>query len=135
MSKEITDIEITKLTSLIELAQILSQQSDYEEVLRLVVEKASSLVNSDAALIMMINPRTRNTIKTIFAEKYIGDEQNHFVHTNISGWVILNNSSLLSADIKSDNRFRKKLFDKSKAKSVICVPFRVENIIIGHYYF
>ena len=121
----------TKLESLVELAQILGQQSDYEEVLRLVVEKASSLVNSDAALIMMINPKTRGTIKTIFAEKNRDDEQNHFVHTNISGWVILNNSSLLSPDIKSDNRFRKKLFDKAIAKSVICVPFRIENIIIG----
>jgi Nif-specific regulatory protein len=129
--KNFNTVYTTKLESLIELAQILGQQSDFEEVLRLVVEKASSLVNSDAALIMMINPNTRNTIKTIYAERNVDDEQNHFVHTNICGWVILNNSSLISPDIKSDNRFRKKLFDKSNAKSVICVPFRIENIIIG----
>jgi len=125
------DNNLTKLESLIELAQILGQQSDYEEVLRLIVEKASKLVNSDSALIMMINPKTRNTVKTIYSESSLGDEQNHFVHTNICGWVILNNSSLLSADIKSDNRFRKKLFEKIIAKSALCVPFRVENIIIG----
>lgn len=123
--------DLTKLESLIELAQILGCQSDYEEVLRLIVEKASKLVNSDSALVMMINPKTRSTIKTIFSESSSGDEQNHFVHTNICGWVILNNSSLLSSDIKSDNRFRKKLFEKIDAKSAICVPFRVENIIIG----
>ena len=121
----------TKLESLVELAQVLCQQNDFEEVLRLVVEKASGLVNSDAALIMMINPKTRNTIKTICAERNTDDEQNNFVHTNISGWVILNNKSLLSPDIKSDNRFRKKLFEKVKAKSALCMPFRVENIIIG----
>lgn len=131
MSQLGNDIYLTRLESLIELAQILGQQSDYEEVLRLVVEKASSLVNSDAALIMMINPKTRNTIKTIYAAKNTDDEQNHFVHTNISGWVILNNCSLLSPDIKSDNRFRKKLFDKAQAKSAICIPFKVENVIIG----
>ena len=34
-------------------------------------------------------------------------------------------------DIKSDSRFQKKPFDKVKAKSAICVPFRVESIIIG----
>lgn len=120
----------TKLESLIELAQILGQQNDYEEVLRLVVEKASNIINPDAALIMMINPKTRNTVKTIYAKRNT-DEQNNFIHTNISGWVILNNTSLLSQDIKSDLRFRKKLFDKVKVKSTICVPFRVENIIIG----
>jgi len=131
MSQAGNDIYFTKLESLIELAQILGQQSDYEEVLRLVVEKACHLVNSDVALIMMINPKTRDTVKTICAEKNTDDEQNQFLHANISGWVILNNSPLLSPDIKSDGRFRKRLFDKAQAKSAICIPFRVENTIIG----
>lgn len=121
----------TKLESLVEFAQVLGQQNDYEEVLRLVIEKASTLVNSDSSLIMMINPKTRNTIKTIYAERSVEDVHNNFVHTNISGWVILNNVSLFSADIKIDSRFRKRLFDQVKAKSAVCVPFRVENIIIG----
>ena len=124
-------IYTTKLESLIDLAQLLGKQNDYEEVLRLVAEKASYLVNSDASLIMMTNPKTRNTIKTIYAERNVGDVQNNLVHTNICGWVTLNNNSLLSADIKSDLRFQSKRFDKVKAKSAICVPFKVENIIIG----
>ena len=55
-----------KLESLIDLASILAQQSDYEEVLRLVAQNASNLMNSDDALVMMINPQTRQTIKTLF---------------------------------------------------------------------
>ena len=131
MTEITTDISLTKLESLIELAQILGQQNDYEEVLRLVVEKASSLVNSDVSLIMMINPKTRNTIKTIYAEKIVYDEQNHFVHTNISGWVVLNNKPLFSENVKSDIRFRKNLFIKIPVKSAICVPFRIKSVIIG----
>jgi len=77
------NIFITKLESLIELAQILSRQNDYEEVLRLVVEKASCLVKSNVVLIMMINPKTRNTIKTIYAEKTVDNEQNHFVQIHL----------------------------------------------------
>lgn len=131
MTATISDIMCTKLESLIELVQILGQQSDYEEVLRLVADKASSLVNSDISLIMMINPKTRNTIKTIYAEKTVYNEQNHFVHTNISGWVVLNNKSLFSEDVKSDIRFRKNLFIKIPVRSVICVPFRIKSVIIG----
>jgi transcriptional regulator with GAF, ATPase, and Fis domain len=131
MDDDNNKIYTTKLESLIDFAQVLGQQNDYEEVLRLVTEKASNLVKSDASLIMMINPKTRNTIKTIYEEKNAGDVQNNVVHINLSGWVILNNSSLLSPDIKSDLRFRNKIFDKVKAKSAICVPFRVEKIIIG----
>jgi Nif-specific regulatory protein len=124
-------IYTSKLESLIDLAQLLAQQNDYEEVLRLVAEKTSNLVNSDASLIMMINPKTRNTIKTIYDERNVGDVEDNVVHTIISGWVILNNISLFSTDIKSDSRFSKKLLDRVKAKSAICVPFRVEKIIIG----
>ena len=131
MDDDNNKIYTTKLESLIDVAQILGQQNDYEEVLRLVTEKASNLVNSDASLIMMINPKTRNTIKTIYEERNVGDVQNNVVHINLSGWVILNNTSLLSPDIKSDLRFRNKIFDKVKVKSAICVPFRVEKIIIG----
>ena len=121
----------TKLESLLDLAQILGQQNDYEEALRLVAQKASSLVNSDTSLVMMINPKTHNTIKTLYEERKINDTENNVVHTNISGWVILNNSSFLSPDIKDDSRFRKKIFEKVKVKSAICVPFKAENIIIG----
>lgn len=125
------ETNLTKLESLVDLAQILGRQSDYDEVLRLVVEKASSLVHSDSAFIMMINPRTRTTIKTIYAEKNVDDESTRFVHTNFSGWVIVHGTSLLSPDIKCDTRFRRKLFEKVEAKSAICVPFKVGNTIIG----
>jgi transcriptional regulator with GAF, ATPase, and Fis domain len=131
MDDDNNKIYTTKLESLIDVAQVLGQQNDYEEVLRLVTEKASNLVKSDASLIMMINPKTRNTIKTIYDERNVGDVQNNVVHISLSGWVILNNTSLLSPDIKSDLRFRNKIFDKVKAKSAVCVPFRVEKITIG----
>lgn len=125
------NIDSDNLAALIELAEMLCRQGGYEEVLRLAVEKASSLVNADSALIMMINPKTRDTIKTIYAEKKLPDEQNHFLHTNICGWVLINNTSLLSQGIKSDARFRKNIFEKTCAGSVLCVPLRIENTIIG----
>jgi transcriptional regulator with GAF, ATPase, and Fis domain len=86
MDQTVADNRSTKLESLVDLAHILGRQNDYEEVLRLVVEKASSLVDSDAALVMLLNPRTRDTLRTVFAQKNADDEQSHFVHANISGW-------------------------------------------------
>lgn len=131
MNNFIFNTNLEKFQSIVELAQILGHQDDYEEVLRLVVEKASLLVHSDSTLVMMINPKTRDTVKTIFAQRSKEDEGNHFIHVNISGWVVINNSSFISTDIKSDIRFRKNILDKTNAKSAVCVPFRVENIIIG----
>jgi len=131
MNEATKDVQLTKLESVIDLARLLGQQSDYEEVLRLVLDKASLLVRSDSARIMMINPQTRHTVRTLYAETDADCEQNHFVHTNIAGWAVLHNSSFLSPDIKTDSRFRKKLFHNVHVRSAICVPFRVEDFIIG----
>lgn len=121
-----------RLNTLIDLACLLGQQSDYQEVLRIVTHQSAMLSGSETSLIMMINPQTHETVKTVFS---IGEDklirQYRFLHTNISGWVIKNNESLLSRNIKKDDRFRKNLFKNVPIKSVMCVPLRTEGIIIG----
>jgi transcriptional regulator with GAF, ATPase, and Fis domain len=117
---------------LIDLASLLGQQSDYQEVLRLVTQKVASMVKCDLALIMMLNPQTRETLKTVHAVgREIEDKKFRFVHTNISGWVFGNNQSFITQDLKKDERFRKNLFKDIPIQSAACVPLRTEGIIIG----
>jgi Nif-specific regulatory protein len=124
--------QILKNESIIELASLLTSQTDFHEVLRLVTNKAADLLNADTALIMMINPKTRETIKTIYKEGNEPDNRTYqFFHTYLSGWVIENNSGILSENIKEDQRFNKKVTENMALKSVMCVPFRIERIIIG----
>lgn len=124
--------KVEKLESLINLASVLAQQSDYEQVLRLVVQKASSLMNADDALIMMINPQTRQTIKTLYKTGIENkNRQYQLVHLNISGWVIQHNQSLLTENIHKDTRFRRNLFKNVPVKSVVCTPLKAEGVIIG----
>jgi transcriptional regulator with GAF, ATPase, and Fis domain len=121
-----------KLESLIELASILAKQNDFDEVLRLITQKISSLLNAETVLIMMINPRTRETIKTLYKE---GEENldgpYKFIHTYLSGWVIDKNCGFVSQNIKDDSRFNKDLFRDINIKSVMCVPFSVDGLVIG----
>ena len=121
-----------KLESLLELASILSKQNDFDEVLRLITQKVSRLLNAENTLIMMINPRTRETIKTLYKEvEGSNQRQYQFLHTYFSGWVIDKNCGFISGNIKEDPRFNKDLFKEIDIKSVMCVPFSVEGIIIG----
>jgi transcriptional regulator with GAF, ATPase, and Fis domain len=121
-----------KLESLIELASILAKQNDFDEVLRLITQKTSSLLNAETVLIMMINPRTRETIKTLYKE---GEENldgpYKYIHTYLSGWVIDKNCGFVSQNIKDDSRFNKDLFRDINIKSVMCVPFSVDGLVIG----
>jgi transcriptional regulator with GAF, ATPase, and Fis domain len=121
-----------KYDILIDLAQNLSIQDDFEEILRLVTRTVTELLQAEKTLIMMINPRTGETIKTIISQgDEQGDRKSHTLHTSISGWVIKNELSLISKDIKSDSRFRPDVFKDIEVKSVMCVHLRNENVVFG----
>jgi len=121
-----------KLERLIELASILGRQNDYQEILRLVSQKASSLLDSQNAILMMINPTTRQTVKTIFKEAGEGNQPDlNGLQTHVSGWIIKNKQSFKSEDIKTDNRFSKNLFKDIAIESVLGVPLHTENILFG----
>ena len=55
----------THKDQLFELAKTLSHQTDFQEILSLVANKSSQFLKADQALILMVNPDTRETIKTV----------------------------------------------------------------------
>jgi transcriptional regulator with GAF, ATPase, and Fis domain len=124
--------EIQRFEPLLELAAILSRQTDFDEVLRVITQKAAFLLEAEAAVIMMINPQTRQTIKTIFKEGEREDELKYQpVHKHVSGWVIKNGKPFMSADLKNDARFTKNYFENVPIQAVLAAPLVVEGVIIG----
>jgi transcriptional regulator with PAS, ATPase and Fis domain len=115
-----------------ELAKILGQQTDFKEVVRLVANKATQLLKADLALILMLNPDTRKTVKTIFKDgKTIEQKEYRDIHIHVGGWIIDNRKPFFCVDIHNEKRFAKGLFDKIPAKGVAGVPLVIEGIIIG----
>ncbi len=122
----------TQVDLLFEFASLLNNQNDFDEMLRLVTQKAIDFLEADVALIMMLNPITHQTIKTVIKEEKNKElKQLHFVHTNISGWVIKNQEIFISDDVKSDNRFKKELFEELFPISALCIPIKAGGNIIG----
>lgn len=125
-------MEPEKLEHLLELAAILSQQTDFQEILRVTAQKAASLLNAETATIMMINPQTRNTVRTVMREGREDDPQQfHAVQTHVSGWIIKHQRPFASADLKTDPSFARNLFANIPIKTALGVPLRVEGLIIG----
>ncbi len=118
---------------LFELAAILGQQNDFEEILRLVSSKTCFLFDAEAVSIMMINPRTQNTVKTIVKEgSQTAQKRYRLVHANVTGWVSKKKESFLSPDVKKDSRFRKDVFGDDAVQSVMCVPLHSEGLTAGY---
>lgn len=120
------------IEDLLEFARILGQQTDFNEVLRFVAHKSAQFLKSDLALVLMLNPDTRETVKTIIKDgKNIEQKEYRDIHIHVGGWIINNNKSFLSQNIQKDERFVKGLFDNVPLKSVAGVPLVIEGIIIG----
>jgi transcriptional regulator with GAF, ATPase, and Fis domain len=124
---------ISNLETLFELASLLREQSDFQEILRLVTTKISTMLNADFVSIVMIHPRTQETIKTIIREEKKDNHKNyHLVQTNVIGWTRMNDQFFLSQDISSDSRFRTGLFSNTSISSVMCIPLVSEGSSIGY---
>ncbi len=92
MSQQISSKDI-----LFDFAEILTQQTDFHEVLRLVAHQSAQFLRADLALVLMVNPDTRETIKTVVKEgKYTNPDEYSEVHINIGGWIIHHQKSFLS---------------------------------------
>ena len=125
--------EYKKIEYISDLAIILGQQNDFQEILRVVSSKAATLFNAKIVSILMINPGTQNTIKTIIKEvKETGEINYELVQINVIGWVAKNKQSLLTNEIKTDERFRKNMFKDTKIRSVMCVPLKSSGSDVGY---
>jgi Nif-specific regulatory protein len=128
------DPEVQKLERLVELAAVLGEQNDYQEILRVVTQQAAGLLKAEVAIIMMVNPKTRQTVKTIFKEELVDSpRQYHAEQTHVSGWIMKNMQPFVSAELKTDPRFTKKFFENSLVTSVMGVPLRAEGILLGTF--
>ncbi|RMF59259.1 MAG: sigma-54-dependent Fis family transcriptional regulator [Calditrichaeota bacterium] len=121
-----------RLERLLEFAEILSQQNSFAEILRVTAQKTASLLQAELSLILMLNPRTQQTVKTMFRE---GGEISHpryrSVQNQLSGWLMKHRQPLLVADLKHDPRFTNVILGELAIKSVVGVPLLVEGVVIG----
>ena len=117
---------------LIELIALLNTITDFDETLRITLRKISEFVDTEAVSVLMLNPQTQDTIKTLLnEEKFNITGKYHYLNSAIAGWVIKNNNSFMSNDLKNDDRFKENLFNKSPFNKCICVPIISAGNIIG----
>lgn len=124
--------EQLKITHLIDLAGVLGKQTNFQEILRLVTQQVSDWFDADITLIMMLNPLTGQTVKTIYKEEQSsGHSRYKSINNQICGWLIKYRQPLYTADIKKDDRFRNSDWKNITIKSVLGVPMYAENNLIG----
>ena len=125
--------ESRKSESLFELAKILGQQNDFPEIVRLISSTATALFNAEVASIMMINPSTQETLKTIFkGGKEIAAAPYQYVQNVVVGWAMKHGRAFLSTNLQTDARFDTEAFAGEAVRAAMCVPFVSQSRAIGY---
>jgi Nif-specific regulatory protein len=125
--------QTTIVDNLLDLVEILSHQNEYHEILRIVAQKANGLVNAETTQIIMVNPQSLETQKTVFSgnTNLTLQERFHIINISVSGWIFQYKSGILITDIKNDKRFNNSVLDDSIVKSVIGAPIIYGDVLIG----
>ncbi len=127
-----TETQIQQLQSISDLAKILTTQNNFQEILRIVADTATQIFKAETASILMVNPKTKDTVKTIIREgRVIDDEQYRMLQINVSGWVMNHQAPFFSENIQEDDRFTKDRFKEVSVRSVAAIPLTVEGRLIG----
>lgn len=120
------------LSSLLDFALVLNHQTDFDEVLRLVAHKTTDLLHAESTFILMINPRTQETVKTVIRQgKKVGSHILDSAQQQITGWMMHEQPAFISPDIKQDDRLAKMDTLDEPVRSAVAVLLTAENVIIG----
>lgn len=129
------EIKIEELNTLINVAKMLNSTLNLKTLLDLAMRLTTQVMKAEASSLMLVDEKT-NELVFEFAYGEKKEEVKSIRLTmgeGIAGWVAKEGNSLLVPDVTKDVRFNKTVDDKTgfKTKSIICVPLKVKEKIIG----
>ena len=140
-SKKIQELEneikrlktsVEELRLLNEIAVSASKETDVDRMLNVIVKKSIKALDAEQSLILLVTKNQKDPFKTIIRQDDRSSlKRSYHVGENITGWVLLNKTSLIIENLSTDKRFQPTEEEKRDIHSVLCVPIWFEGNIIG----
>lgn len=126
---------VKALSGLIEVGIIISAAVHLDEVLRLVMEKAQSVMQAEASSIFLINEE-KNIFECPVALGTASDKLKTIeipIGVGIAGWVASHGEAQLIPDAYKDRRFNPEVDLKTGfvTRSILAAPLKVRDKLIG----
>jgi len=118
-----------------EISQWVSSVLDPDQVLELIIDTATRMMQARASSLLLLDPRTRKLyFKVVTGERK--EEVRKYeldVGQGIAGVVAEKGEPLLIQDVRKDPRWFKQISDSIgfQTRSIACVPMKAGNEIIG----
>lgn len=122
-----------ELVAVKEVGQAISSIFDLDLVLELVLNLCMAELKAEVGSVMLVDEKTRQ-LKICLAhglDKKIMEETHLKMGESIAGYVAQTGKPLLVSDIEQESKFARKSQEKYKTKSLVSVPLKVKNKVLG----
>lgn len=124
---------INELRALNEISKNMGESLDIDKTLTIIVSQIAALISCSRITIMLLNPE--RDYLTIRAAKGFPEEEAAKVKVpigeGISGYVAAQGEPIFISNIEEDPRFKKRNSEQYFAKSLISVPLKIREEVIG----
>ncbi|MEW6778133.1 MAG: GAF domain-containing sensor histidine kinase, partial [Bdellovibrionota bacterium] len=135
VAQKLLQEKVAQIDMLYAIEREMTASKGLEDLLDSVTDKTLKFLNAEAGSILLIEEGTNQ----LFFKVALGEKSQEVkrlklnVGEGVVGWVAQHGEPLVVADTYLDERFRKDIADQVgfPAKSIVCVPLRVENKTIG----
>ncbi|MGD8335233.1 MAG: GAF domain-containing protein, partial [Desulfobacterales bacterium] len=134
MDKEIKDAGIS-IDRLKEISTWVSSVQDLDQLLELIIETATRMMDAKASSLLLLDPKTQRLyFKVATGEKK--DDVKQFeieMGQGIAGYVAQTGEPLLIPNVSEDPRWYKEISESIgfETRSIACVPMKVKGETIG----
>jgi sigma-B regulation protein RsbU (phosphoserine phosphatase) len=123
---------VTELTILNELAAAIDSTMPTDEIMNLVVQESIKSVGVEQGAIMMITEKAASPMKTLIRGMDASSGGIPYrLGVSLTGWMLKNQKPLLIEDFSTDERFRGVKVESGQIRSVLSVPLKVKDRMIG----
>ena len=126
---------VTSIDRLREISAWVSSVQDLDQLLELIIETASRMMDSKACSLLLVDKKTKKLyFKVATGEKKVDVKKFEIdMGKGIAGFVAEKGEPLLVPDVNADPRWYKEISDSIgfKTKSIACVPMKVKGETIG----
>lgn len=133
LGKEGHVLDILKTNAMVEAIRDINAVLDLDECLKIIIDSACRVLKVEMGSIMLLD-KEEGILRIKAAE---GISENIVKNTRIklgegiSGWVAKQGLSLFIKDIEKDSRFSKKGAERYYTKSLLSVPLKTKDEIVG----
>ncbi len=124
---------IAEINALYRAGKSLSTTVELPELLAQIMQLATTVIGAGTGSIMLLD-NEHNTLRiqaAVGIERDVIEETTLPLGSSIAGYVAQSGKPVMIEDIEKDKRFGRQSKDHYRSKSLLCVPLKVKNEILG----